>query len=114
MFGVVLGSSMFAYCSRLPNLGLVSGEEALADASLRILSPFDGHSPNATTHDQVVFTDVSAVKASWSGLVSTHKSLIFLVSLTHELQLPKLKVASSIPVARSSFPEQFLRVVFKC
>jgi hypothetical protein len=48
----------------------------------RILSPFYGHSPNSATRYQVVFTDVSAVKASsvWLGTNTypPHLPLIFL------------------------------------
>jgi len=46
------------------------GFERSRDYSQRILSLFRGYSPHSTTRYQVVFTDVSAVKASyvWLGI----------------------------------------------
>ena len=44
------------------------GVEPTRPYGQRILSPLDVHSPHFTTCDQVVFTDVSAVKASYVGL----------------------------------------------
>ena len=44
------------------------GVEPTRPYGQRILSPFDQHSRHSTTRYQVVFTDVSAVKASYVSL----------------------------------------------
>ena len=49
-----------ASCNRAEEVGV----EPTRPYGQRILSPFDRHSPRSTTCYQVVFTDVSVVKAT--------------------------------------------------
>jgi|SRR6267378_1127772 len=55
-------------CKLLKRLVPGAGVEPAPPYEERILSPFPRCLPNGTTHDQAVFTDVPAVKASYVRL----------------------------------------------
>jgi len=71
-----MDAHLCALCECLSHLLSLSHDSILADEYSanswwifqRILSPLRGYLLNSTTHYQVVFTDVSAVKASYVRL----------------------------------------------